>query len=118
MDGLFGGDTYKTGNGTATTIDSANDTNGGNLFVEGFKNPGSGATDNSATISGFVSGTDSISLANPAGGNYSLVDGSTTVAPTVGQVDFENIGGNAKVSFGDGTTWTLLNVNLQSTDFH
>jgi hypothetical protein len=115
MDGLFGGDTYETGSGT-TTIVSANDTNGGNLFEEGVKNAGG----SNATISGFVSGTDTISLFNPggAGTDYSLVAGSTTVAPTPGQVTFDNLSsGNAQVSFGDGTTWTLLNVQLQNTDF-
>jgi len=77
---------------------------------------------NSATINGFVSGTDSISLSDPAGGSYALL-GSSTVAPTSGQIDFDTVAGsggqtNTQVKFGDGTTWTLTNVTLQSSDFH
>lgn len=126
MDGLQGGDTYITGNaaggsGTVTggtNIFSVNDTNGGNLFQEGANNQGSGALANTATITGFASGIDTISLSNPLSGSYSLV-GASTVAPSAGQVAYQVVGGNTQVNFGDGTTWTLMNVtNLQNTDFH
>ena len=73
----------------------------GDLYQEGV----SGA--NAATIGGFTSGTDSISLANPAGGSYSLLGNSTT-APTPSQVDFQYTNGNTVISFGDGTKWTVL----------
>jgi hypothetical protein len=122
MDGVNGGDTYITGNadlGTASTggtsIFSVNDTNGGNLFKEGVSNPGTGLSANSATITGFVSGTDSISTFNPGGVAYTTVTGS---APTPTEVAFSFGGINSTVTFGDGTTWTILNANVQSSDFH
>jgi hypothetical protein len=83
----------------------------GDLYQEGV----SGA--NAATIGGFTSGTDSISLANPAGGSYSLL-GNSTAAPTPSQVDFQYTNGNTVISFGDGTKWTVLGTQVQSGDFH
>jgi len=73
------------------------------------------ANANAATINGFVSGTDSISLSDPAGGTYSLIGSGS---PTQQQVAFTASGGNTTVNFGDGTTWTLMNVTLQNSDFH
>jgi len=124
MDGTTGGDTFITGNasdGSGSTPGGTNifatDTNGGNLFQEGVVNSGVGTNANSATINGFTSGTDTISLSDPAGGTYSLI-GSSTVLPTGANVDYSTSGGNTTVNFGDGTTWTLMNVTLQNTDFH
>jgi hypothetical protein len=115
MDGLTGGDTYITGNATGsgggTSIFSVNDSNGGNLFQEGV------AGVNNATIVGFASGTDTLSLSDPISGTYSLI-GNTTTAPTAGQVAFQYVGSNTQVSFGDGTTWTILNAQVQNSDFH
>jgi hypothetical protein len=118
MDGTTGGDTFVTGNaanGTAgtggTNIFSVNDTNGGNLFQEGQANTGTGVDANSATINGFVSGLDSISLADPAGGNYTVgASGANGITITVA-------GGNSTVTFGDGTTWTVISATVLSSDF-
>ena len=84
------------------------DSNGGNLFKESV----SGAA-NSATISGFVSGVDSISGANPAGGEYALV---TNQAPGPQQMSLSVSGATSTVAFGDGTTWTFNGV-VQVSDF-
>ena len=83
----------------------------GDLYQEGV------AGANNASIYGFASGSDSISLFNPAGGAYSLL-GNTSVAPNPGQVAFRNGDGQAVVSFGDGTSWTLFGTQLQAGDFH
>jgi hypothetical protein len=125
IDGITGNDTYITGNaaagsvsGAGTNIFSVNDTNGGNLFKEGVVNTGTGVDANSATITGFVSGTDSISLSDPAtpGTAYTTVAGST---PTSTEVAFTPSGGGANtlITFGDGTTWTILNATVHNTDF-
>jgi len=100
------GNTFATGAGSELLFGLAP----GDLYKES-------VAGGSATINGFVSGTDSISLANPAGGTYSLL-GNSTVAPSTGQVDFTTSGANSTVKFGDGTTWTMMNVTLQTTDFH
>jgi len=123
MDGLTGGDTYITGNAAngsvagGSNIFSVNDSNGGNLFQEGVVNSGTGTGANAATITGFASGTDTISLSDPASGTYSLL-GNTTVTPGAGDVAYQYIGSNTQVSFGDGTTWTILNAQVQNSDFH
>jgi hypothetical protein len=96
-----GGNSYLPGNGQ-TSIASVADANGGNLFEESV----SGA-DNSATISGFVSGVDSISGANPAGGQYVLVTGR---APGPQEMSLAVNGATSTVTFGDGTTWTFASV--------
>ena len=83
----------------------------GDLYKEGV----SGA--NNASIYGAASGSDTISLSNPAGGTYSLL-GNTTTAPIAGQVAYQTAGGNTTVSFGDGTTWTVFGTQLQNSDFH
>jgi hypothetical protein len=125
MNGITGGDTYITGNaapgtvGGGTTISMFDDSNGGNLVREGVVNTGSGASANSATIQGFHSGVDALSLANPASPQTNYVNlGNTTTAPQAGQLAFTFSGNDTKVTFGDGTTWTVTNAHLVSGDFH
>jgi len=96
-----GGNTYLPGNGQ-TSIASVADGNGGNLFQESVSGSG-----NTATISGFVSGLDSISGANPAGGQYALV---TDRAPGLQEMSLSVNGATSTLSFGDGTTWTFSSV--------
>jgi hypothetical protein len=101
------GDHFITGTGT-TLINIApfSASIGDNTYKEGV----SGA--NTATISGFNVGTDTISLSNPAGGTYSL-GGSGA-----GGVTFVTGGGNSTVHFGDGTTWTVIGATLTNANFH
>jgi hypothetical protein len=88
----------------------------GDTYMEAVANTVAGG--NAATIGGFVSGVDSVSLSNPAGGNYTVTGQSTTVGtPGVGTVDFVYQGSNTLVQFGDGTTWTVLNAHVQTSDF-
>jgi len=123
MDGTTGGDTYITGFAAAGTVTGAGaggtnifsqDSNGGNLFKEGVVNTGTGVNANSATINGFVSGTDSISLSDPAGGSYTTVSGT----PVGAQVAVTFGGVNSTVTFGDGTTWTVVGAHVLGSDFH
>jgi len=107
MNGLAGGNTFMTGAGIASI--SAVQAGGGNTFMEGVSGK------NTAGITGFLTGTDTISLKNPAGGTYTL---ETTGAPGSGQVELAPIaGGGSVVTFGDGTTWTF-STTVNSTDFH
>jgi hypothetical protein len=107
------GNTFGTGAGAENLYGLV----AGDTYMEAVTNTVAGSGANSATINGFVSGTDSISLANPAGGQYSLI-GNTTTAPTPSQVAFTDVGANTVVTFGDGTTWQVINAHLQNTDFH
>ena len=68
---------------------------------------------NAATISGFVSGLDSISGVNPAGGDYALV---TNRAPGPQEMSLSVSGSTSTLTFGDGTTWTF-NAVVQVSDF-
>jgi hypothetical protein len=102
-----GGNTYLLGNGQ-TSIASTTDANGGNLFQEGVS-----SSANTATISGFVSGVDSISGANPAGGQYALV---TDRAPGPQEMSLSVNGAMSTLTFDDGTTWTFNSV-VQLEDF-
>jgi hypothetical protein len=96
-----GGNTYLPGNGR-TSIGSVADSNGGNLFQESVSGSG-----NSATISGFVSGVDSISGANPAGGDYALITSGT---PGPQDMLLSANGTTSTLTFGDGTTWTFNSI--------
>ena len=62
---------------------------------------------NTATISGFVSGVDSISGANPAGGSYALVTGR---GPGPQEMSLSVNGATSTLTFGDGTRWTFTSV--------
>jgi hypothetical protein len=105
------GDLIKSGPGTEALVVTTGDT-----IQEGVANTVSGSGANAANVSNFVSGSDAISLANPASGNYSLI-GNTTVSPTANEVAFTYVGANTQVNFGDGTTWTVFNTQLQTSDF-
>ncbi len=105
--GGTGGNTFLPGAGQ-TSIASVTDSNGGNLFQERV----SGST-NTATISGFVSGMDSISGVNPAGGEYALVTNRT---PGAQEMSLTVNGSTSTLTFGDGTTWTF-NGAVQVSDF-
>jgi hypothetical protein len=126
LDGTTGGDTFITGNaapgsvgGGGTTVNMFDDSNGGNLVKEGVVNTGVGANANSATINGFTSGIDALSLSNPASPQTNYVNlGDTTVAPTSGQLAFQYVGANTLVTFGDGTTWTVVGAHVVTGDFH
>jgi hypothetical protein len=96
-----GGNTYLTGSGQ-TSIASVADSNGGNLFQESVSGAG-----NSATISGFISGVDSISGVNPAGGNYALI---TSGSPGPQAMLLSVNGATSTLTFGDGTTWTFNSI--------
>ena len=102
-----GGNTYLPGSGQ-TSIASVADSNGGNLFQESVSGSGS-----SATVSGFVSGVDSISGVNPAGGNYALI---TSGSPGPQQMLLSVNGATSTLTFGDGTTWTFNSI-VRVTDF-
>jgi len=108
FDAATGGNTFRIGSGQ-TSVSSAVDANGGNLFQEAAAGPG-----NAATIGGFVSGVDSISLVNPAGGVYAPI---TSGSPAPNQVLVSVNGGTSTVSFGDGTTWTFAGV-VHASDFY
>jgi hypothetical protein len=107
---IYGGATVMSGSGSNTMVLSNN--NGANLLQEGV------IGDNTALVSNFVSGVDTISLAQPGSNTpYTLVESeSPTTVP--GQVDLAPgaISGSV-VTFGDGTTWTFTSV-VQGTDFH
>jgi hypothetical protein len=106
MYGFSGGDTFMSGAGN-TSITAVQD-GGGNLFVEGVSGK------NTAGINNFLAGTDTISLAKPGGGTYTL---ETTGAPSTTQVELAATASSAVVTFGDGTTWTF-NTVVKPTDFH
>jgi hypothetical protein len=112
MVGFTGGDTFMSGAG-ATSIIAVHDTNGGNLFTEGTGGGGESAT-STATVTGFLTGVDTIALTNPAGGVYTL---ETTATPTNSQIQLTTTGSSSVVKFGDGTTWTF-NTVVKTTDFH
>jgi hypothetical protein len=109
------GNLHLTGKGSEQMY--GNGSGAGNTFAEGVVNTATGSGANTAIVGLFVEGKDTVSLDNPASGTYSLV-GNTTVAPTAGQVAFQYVGANTQVSFGDGTTWTVLSVHLTNSDFH
>lgn len=102
-----GGNTYLPGSGQ-TSIASVADSNGGNLFQEGASGSG-----NSATIRGFISGVDSISGVNFAGGNYALI---TSGSPGPQTMLLSVNGAASTLTFGDGTTWTF-NSTVRGSDF-
>jgi hypothetical protein len=103
MVGEIGGNSFQVGAG-ATQVHANN--LGTNTYQEGLS-----AANGLATIAGFDVGSDTISLANPAGGKYVL--GGT--GPT--GLTFSTGGGNSTVHFGDGTTWTVLGATLQNNNF-
>jgi hypothetical protein len=102
------GDHFISGNGT-TLINIApfSASIGDNTYKEGVS-----SASNVATISGFNVGTDTISLDNPAGGDYVLHGTGAT------GLNFTVAGGNTTVAFGDGTTWTIFNATLTDSNFH
>ena len=104
---LGGGDKFITG--TGPTNIQAGSASIGNTFQEGTT---LGAASNTATISGFSAGADTISLANPAGGVY------TVGASGAGGITITTGGGNSTVTFGDGTKWTIMGATVTSSNFH
>jgi len=100
--GFGGHDTFITGHNT-NLISAQSDTVGGNTFKEGV----AGSASDVATINGFNVGADTVSLTNPAGGNYTTVTGSTA---TSGQIAVSVSGSNTVLNFGDGSKWTIVGV--------
>ncbi len=103
MIGEIGGNSFQIGAG-ATQVHANN--LGVNTYEEGLS-----AANGLATIAGFDIGSDTVSLANPAGGKY-VLGGSGPSGLT-----FTTGGGNTTVHFGDGTTWTILGTALANHNF-
>jgi hypothetical protein len=109
MIGEVSGNTFGVGKGN-TSI-QANGI-GGNTYEESI--PGRAA--DSTTISGFNTGSDTVSLNNPnsGGATYTTIAGSTAGA---NQIAVAVTGGNTVLNFGDGSQWTLLGVT-SGVNFH
>ena len=103
MVGEIGGNTFEVGAG-ATQVQANN--LGANTYQEGLS-----AANGLATITGFSVGSDTISLANPAGGKYVLGGTGAT------GLNFAVVNGNTTVNFGDGTTWTVVGATLHNNNF-
>jgi hypothetical protein len=107
---ISGGNQFITGNG----VNDINAFGGSNTFSEGVTGT-AGSLSNTATITGFDAGTDSISLSIPGGGTYSTITGGT---PAATQILVSTAGGNSTLQFGDGTTWTIVGAALTGSNFH
>jgi hypothetical protein len=107
---ISGGNQFITGNG----VNNVNALGGSNTFSEGVTGT-AGSLSNTATITGFDAGTDSISLAIPGGGTYSTITGGT---PTASQILVQTAGGNSTLTFGDGSQWTIVGAIVTGSNFH
>jgi hypothetical protein len=107
---ISGGNQFITGSG----VSNVNALGGSNIFSEGVTGT-AGSLSNTATITGFDSGTDSISLAIPGGGgNYTTVTSGT---PTASQILVQTAGGNSTLTFGDGSHWTIVGAIVTVSNF-
>jgi hypothetical protein len=109
MIGEIGGNRFDLGEG-ATQVQAWN--RGTNTYQESVA---VGAASNTATITGFDVGSDTVSLLNPLGGAYATVPGTVANA---GQISVNFSGGNTTLAFGDGTTWTIVGAVLTGSNFH
>jgi hypothetical protein len=108
---ISGGNKFITGNG----VDVITALGGDNTFSEGVTST-AGSLSNTATITGFNTGTDTISLAIPGGGgNYTTITSGT---PTASQILVQTAGGNSTLTFGDGSKWTMVGAIVTGTNFH
>jgi len=108
---IGGHDKFITGNGLDAIL-ALSASVAGNTFQEGVT--GTSLT-NTADITGFNAGADTISLDIPGGGTYTTVGGSTAAA---GQIAVSTSGGNSTLVFGDGSKWTIFGATVTGSNFH